>query len=94
MSTEGGAAQTAGSSGAVSGTVVAGGVDLGDPGLAATVRDGLARVEDLLVQELSDGEDFLTEAALHLAKAGGKRFRPLFTVLTGQLGLIRRTRPS
>ncbi|MFZ2529957.1 MAG: polyprenyl synthetase family protein [Rhodococcus sp. (in: high G+C Gram-positive bacteria)] len=84
MSTEG-AAQTAGSSGAVSGTVVAG-VDLGDPGLADAVRDGLARVEDLLVEELSDGEDFLTEAALHLAKAGGKRFRPLFTVLTGQLG--------
>ena len=46
----------------------------------------LARVEELLVSELSDGEDFLTEAALHLAKAGGKRFRPLFTVLTAQLG--------
>ena len=39
-----------------------------------------------MISELSDGEDFLTEAALHLAKAGGKRFRPLFTVLTGQLG--------
>lgn len=66
-------------------TVVAG-VDLGDPALAATVRDGLAAVERLLVDELSDGEEFLQEAALHLARAGGKRFRPLFTVLTGQLG--------
>ncbi len=68
-----------------SSTVVAG-VDLGDQQLADAVRDGLARVEELLVSELSDGEDFLTEAALHLAKAGGKRFRPLFTVLTAQLG--------
>ncbi|MEV5653039.1 polyprenyl synthetase family protein [Nocardia sp. NPDC052254] len=66
-------------------TVVAG-VDLGDTELAATVRDGLEEVEKLLVSELSDGEDFLLEAALHLARAGGKRFRPLFTILTGQLG--------
>lgn len=84
MSTEG-AARTAGPADAVSSTVVAG-VELGDPGLATSVRDGLASVEALLVQELSDGEDFLTEAALHLAKAGGKRFRPLFTILTAQLG--------
>ncbi|MFD3743763.1 polyprenyl synthetase family protein [Nocardia sp. NPDC058633] len=66
-------------------TVVAG-VDLVDPELAVTVRDGLAAVEKLLVDELSDGAEFLQEAALHLARAGGKRFRPLFTVLTGQLG--------
>ncbi len=66
-------------------TVVAG-VDLGDQALAEVVRTGLADVEALLVDELSDGEDFLTEAALHLAKAGGKRFRPLFTVLTAQFG--------
>ncbi len=66
-------------------TVVAG-VDLGDPELAVTVRNGLEEVEKLLVSELSDGEDFLLEAALHLARAGGKRFRPLFTILTGQLG--------
>ena len=66
-------------------TVVAG-VDLGDPELATTVRSGLDEVEKLLVGELSDGEDFLLEAALHLAQAGGKRFRPLFTILTGQLG--------
>ncbi|WP_009474671.1 polyprenyl synthetase family protein [Rhodococcus sp. JVH1] len=82
VSTEG-AAHTAAD--AVVGTTVAG-IDLGDPQLAATVREGLKQVEELLVSELSDGEDFLTEAALHLAKAGGKRFRPLFTVLTAQLG--------
>ncbi|ONM47145.1 polyprenyl synthetase family protein [Nocardia donostiensis] len=66
-------------------TVVAG-IDLGDAELAARVRNGLEEVEKLLVEELSDGAAFLREAALHLAKAGGKRFRPLFTVLTGQLG--------
>lgn len=81
VSTEG----TAPAAGMVSNTMVAG-VELGDPVLAENVRDGLAAVETLMVEELSDGEDFLTEAALHLAKAGGKRFRPLFAVLTGQLG--------
>ncbi|MBJ8347932.1 polyprenyl synthetase family protein [Antrihabitans sp. YC2-6] len=69
----------------VENTVVAG-VDLLDVELAAKVQDGLDRVEKLLVSELSDGEDFLTEAALHLTRAGGKRFRPLFTILTAQLG--------
>lgn len=80
VSTENTAADTT----AVS-TVVAG-IDLGDEKLADVVRSGLADVEELLVSELSDGEDFLTEAALHLARAGGKRFRPLFTILTAQLG--------
>ena len=65
---------------------VVAGVDLGDVELASSVADALRSVEDLLVAELSDGEDFLTEAALHLAKAGGKRFRPLFTILSGKLG--------
>ena len=68
------------------GSTVVAGVDLVDPELAHTVAVGLENVEKLMIAELSDGEDFLTEAALHLAKAGGKRFRPLFTVLTGQLG--------
>jgi heptaprenyl diphosphate synthase len=68
------------------GSTVVAGVDLVDPELARTVAAGLESVEKLMISELSDGEDFLTEAALHLAKAGGKRFRPLFTVLTGQLG--------
>ena len=67
-------------------TTVVAGVDLGDAELASTVRNGLEEVEKLLVSELSDGEELLRDAALHLAKAGGKRFRPLFTILTGQLG--------
>ena len=67
-------------------SAIVAGVDLGDADLAATVRGGLAEVEKQLVAELSDGEDFLTEAALHLVSAGGKRFRPLFTLLTAQVG--------
>lgn len=62
------------------------GVDLGDPVLAQEIRKGLDQVETKLIGELSDGEEFLTEATLHLAKAGGKRFRPLFTLLAAQLG--------
>ncbi|QXQ15654.1 polyprenyl synthetase family protein [Skermania piniformis] len=65
---------------------VAGGLDLGNAEIAETVRVGLGAVEELLVAELSDGEAFLTDAALHLTRAGGKRFRPLFTILTGRLG--------
>ena len=76
------------------GSTVVAGVDLVDPELARIVAAGLESVEKLMISELSDGEDFLTEAALHLAKAGGKRFRPLFTVLTGQLGPNRQTNPS
>ncbi|MFD4365967.1 polyprenyl synthetase family protein [Rhodococcus sp. NPDC058521] len=82
VSTEG----TARAAGGVSADTVVAGIELGDSQLASVVRDGLKQVEELLVGELSDGEDFLTEAALHLAKAGGKRFRPLFTLLTAQLG--------
>ncbi|WP_280504572.1 polyprenyl synthetase family protein [Nocardia farcinica] len=63
-----------------------GGAARGPAAPAATVRNGLEEVEKLLIAELSDGADFLQDAALHLAKAGGKRFRPLFTILTGQLG--------
>jgi heptaprenyl diphosphate synthase len=36
--------------------------------------------------ELRGSDDLMTEAVLHLFEAGGKRFRPLFTVLSAQLG--------
>ena len=62
------------------------GVDFGDPAFAQTVRDGVARVEDLISRELSSGDELMTEAVLHLFQAGGKRFRPLFTVLSAHVG--------
>jgi heptaprenyl diphosphate synthase len=66
-------------------TVVAG-VDFGDAEFAATVRDGVARVEQLMDAELQGSDEVMTESLLHLFKAGGKRFRPLFTVLAAQTG--------
>ena len=65
---------------------VVAGVDFGDPVFAQNVRDGVARVEDLIAGELRSGDELMTEVALHLFEAGGKRFRPLFTVLSAHVG--------
>ncbi len=62
------------------------GVELGDPAFAAGVRDGVARIEELISTELGQGDEIIRDAVLHLFQAGGKRFRPLFTVLSAQLG--------
>ncbi|OBF24254.1 nonaprenyl/(2E,6E)-farnesyl/geranylgeranyl diphosphat synthase [Mycobacterium kubicae] len=66
-------------------TVVAG-VDFGDAEFAATVRDGVTRIEQLMDAELRGADEVMTESLLHLFLAGGKRFRPLFTVLAAQTG--------
>jgi heptaprenyl diphosphate synthase len=66
-------------------TVVAG-VDFGDPVFAESVRDGVGRIEEMIATELRSGDELMTEAVLHLFEAGGKRFRPLFTVLSAQIG--------
>lgn len=62
------------------------GVDFGDPVFAESVRDGVARIEEMIATELRSGDELMTEAVLHLFEAGGKRFRPLFTVLAAQIG--------
>ena len=62
------------------------GVDFGDPVFAESVRDGVGRIEEMIATELRSGDELMTEAVLHLFKAGGKRFRPLFTVLAAQIG--------
>jgi heptaprenyl diphosphate synthase len=46
----------------------------------------VARIEQLMETELRGSDNLMTEAVLHLFEAGGKRFRPLFTVLSAQLG--------
>jgi heptaprenyl diphosphate synthase len=66
-------------------TVVAG-VDFGDEAFAAEIRDGVARIEDLMSTELGKADELMAEAVQHLFQAGGKRFRPLFTVLAASLG--------
>ncbi len=60
--------------------------ELGNDELNATMRAGLEKVEDLLLEELSRGEEFISEKVTHLAKAGGKRFRPMMALLCAQFG--------
>jgi heptaprenyl diphosphate synthase len=62
------------------------GVELADPELRATLEGGLTQVEELLRREVQSEFRFLTETSLHLVDAGGKRFRPLFTLLASQFG--------
>jgi len=60
------------------------GLDRADPALISAVTDGLIKVEDVLRRVVHSDVDFVNQAALHLVKAGGKRFRPLFTLLSAQ----------
>jgi heptaprenyl diphosphate synthase len=46
----------------------------------------MTAVEALLHREVHSGYDFVTETSLHLIEAGGKRFRPLFTLLAAHVG--------
>ncbi|MEO5832778.1 MAG: polyprenyl synthetase family protein [Nakamurella sp.] len=62
------------------------GIELADPALARRVAAGLAAVEDLLDHELQSEFGFVTETASHLMHAGGKRFRPLFTLVAAGVG--------
>ena len=62
------------------------GVELGDPQLGAATETALARVEELLHREVHSDYRFVTETSLHLIDAGGKRFRPLFTLLGAHVG--------
>ncbi|MCI2417064.1 polyprenyl synthetase family protein [Saccharopolyspora sp. K220] len=46
----------------------------------------MARVERLLHESVQSEFEFATRTSLHLVEAGGKRFRPLFTLLAAQFG--------
>ncbi len=61
-------------------------MELADPALRAVLEQGLTQVEELLHREVQSEFRFLTETSLHLVDAGGKRFRPLLTLLAGQFG--------
>lgn len=62
------------------------GFDIADPELAESIGAGIARVEELLHQSVRSDFEFATRASLHLARAGGKRFRPLFGLLAAHFG--------
>ncbi len=57
-----------------------------DPALSDALRDGLGQVEARLREVADSSHPVLHRAAGHLVAAGGKRFRPLLTLLAGQLG--------
>lgn len=57
-----------------------------DTQLEASVTDGLAEVERRLHEVVESRDAFLTEAASHLFKAGGKRFRPMLALTAAHFG--------
>lgn len=67
-------------------SVVAGAVDLGDDELGRRVSQGLSEVERVIIEELSRGDDIITDKSLHLVRAGGKRFRPMFALVASEFG--------
>ncbi|MHB1485839.1 MAG: polyprenyl synthetase family protein [Saccharofermentanales bacterium] len=50
------------------------------------VEKELSVMEELLHDEFSKGNHFITREALRLLKSGGKRIRPVFTILFSMLG--------
>lgn len=66
--------------------VTIGEIDLGDRIFAARIRHQLAAVESLINAELKLVDPVLRQTTQHLFNAGGKRFRPLFTLLCAQTG--------
>ncbi len=54
--------------------------------LERSLQHGLEAVEELLRASVSSDFDFVGEASRHLVEAGGKRFRPLLTLLAAQFG--------
>ena len=62
------------------------GVDFTDPALESRVLAGVDRVEEQLTLAVDSPEPFVAEAAAHLMRAGGKRFRPLLVLLAAEFG--------
>lgn len=54
--------------------------------LEQLVSEQLAATEELLQQTCQSDIDFINEMTTHLVNAGGKRFRPLITILAATLG--------
>jgi heptaprenyl diphosphate synthase len=56
-----------------------------DAALAESVRVGLAAVEARLHEAVSQNDKLADDASRHLIEAGGKRVRPMLTLLAGHL---------
>jgi heptaprenyl diphosphate synthase len=63
---------------------------LGIPGLAPALEveltDGMAKVESLLLSHIQGDYPLVEETSRHLVAAGGKRLRPLLTLLASHYG--------
>jgi heptaprenyl diphosphate synthase len=62
------------------------GFELRDPQLEASLITGLAAVEERLQAAVKSDDAFIATASRHLIDAGGKRFRPMLTLMAAQLG--------
>ncbi|QJD82421.1 heptaprenyl diphosphate synthase component II [Cohnella herbarum] len=54
--------------------------------LYAAMKSDLQSIEDQMVQTVTSDLPILSETSLHLLKAGGKRIRPVFVLLSGKFG--------
>ena len=57
-----------------------------DPGLNERLLAGLAAVQARLSEVIDHDDPFIAGAASYLSEAGGKRFRPMLTLLAAQVG--------
>lgn len=62
------------------------GVQFDDAVLERSVRSALDAVESALSVAVHSADDFVAAAARHLVDAGGKRFRPMVSVLAAHFG--------
>jgi heptaprenyl diphosphate synthase len=56
------------------------------PGLEAELQEGMAKVESLLLSHIQGDYPLVEETSRHLVAAGGKRLRPLLTLLASHYG--------
>jgi heptaprenyl diphosphate synthase len=52
----------------------------------AAMKSDLQAIEDQMAQTVTSDLPILSETSLHLLKAGGKRLRPVFVLLSGKFG--------
>ncbi|MEY9925457.1 heptaprenyl diphosphate synthase [Catenulispora sp. GP43] len=57
-----------------------------DEALSVALKDGLLRVEEVLLNYTRSDHAYISEITSHLAQAGGKRTRPLLVLLAAQFG--------
>ena len=57
-----------------------------DPKFEAEILDGMAAVEELIRNQVEGKYDFVVETSRHLIDAGGKRLRPLLTLIASHFG--------